>query len=176
MCAFLAIQTGFTAVRTESHHPFRSRLNHGYGPRVYSLRRKQAGEPQVSANFQPARSLNMQHAELNRATIRVADSTDVSGRTTADEGNLDRVQNCKVRAFLATALNHPSLRWMLLVSGIAKFLWGSVCRHARRKPRGIRSQDRDRAPDLSNQILFAQTPGARPTPYSKSKTSNQPRG
>src|SRR6516165_1966345 len=41
-------------------------------------------------------------------------------------------------------------------SGIAKFLWGSVCRHARRKPRGIRSQDRDRAPDLSNQILFAQ--------------------
>ena len=126
MCAFLAIQTGFTAVRTESHHPFRSRLNHGYGPRVYSLRRKQAGEPQVSANFQPARSLNMQHAELNRATIRVADSTDVSGRTTADEGNLDRVQNCKVRAFLATALNHPSLRWMLLVTvlSVTQVWWG----------------------------------------------------
>jgi len=68
----------------------------------------------------------MQHAELNRATIRVADSTDVSGRTTADEGNLDRVQNCKVRAFLATALNHPSLRWMLLVTvlSVTQVWWG----------------------------------------------------
>ena len=32
----------------------------------------------------------MQHAVHNRATIRVADRTDVSGRATADEVNLDR--------------------------------------------------------------------------------------
>ena len=35
----------------------------------------------------------MQHAVQNRATIRVADRTDVSGRVTADEVNLDRFHN-----------------------------------------------------------------------------------
>jgi hypothetical protein len=35
----------------------------------------------------------MQHAVHNRATIRVADRTDVSGRATADEVNLDRFHN-----------------------------------------------------------------------------------
>jgi len=35
----------------------------------------------------------MQHAELNRATIRVADGTNVGGRVTADEVNLDRFHN-----------------------------------------------------------------------------------
>ena len=33
----------------------------------------------------------MQHAVHNRATIRVADRTDVSGRATADEVNLERI-------------------------------------------------------------------------------------
>jgi hypothetical protein len=37
--------------------------------------------------------LNMQHAKHNRATIRVADRTEVSGRVTADEVNLDRFDN-----------------------------------------------------------------------------------
>ena len=35
----------------------------------------------------------MQHAKHNRATIRVADRTDISGRVTADEVNLDRFDN-----------------------------------------------------------------------------------
>ena len=35
----------------------------------------------------------MQRALLNRATMRVADRTDVSGRVTADEVNLDRFHN-----------------------------------------------------------------------------------
>ena len=35
----------------------------------------------------------MQHAVHNRATIRVAEGTDVSGRVTADEVNLDRFHN-----------------------------------------------------------------------------------
>jgi hypothetical protein len=35
----------------------------------------------------------MQHALLNRATMRVTDTTDVSGRVTADEVNLDRFHN-----------------------------------------------------------------------------------
>jgi hypothetical protein len=39
------------------------------------------------------KELNMQHALYNRATIRVADKTDVSGRVTADEVNLDRFHN-----------------------------------------------------------------------------------
>jgi hypothetical protein len=39
------------------------------------------------------KELNMQHAVHNRATIRVADRTDVSGRVTADEVNLDRFHN-----------------------------------------------------------------------------------
>jgi hypothetical protein len=37
------------------------------------------------------KELNMQHAVHNRATIRVADRTDVSGRATADEVNLERI-------------------------------------------------------------------------------------
>jgi hypothetical protein len=39
------------------------------------------------------KELNMKHAVHNRATIRVADRTDVSGRVTADEVNLDRFHN-----------------------------------------------------------------------------------
>jgi hypothetical protein len=38
--------------------------------------------------------VNMQHVVQKRATIRVADRTDVSGRVTADEVNLDRFHNC----------------------------------------------------------------------------------
>src|SRR6516165_7132478 len=46
---------------------------------------------------------NTQHAVHNRATIRVADRTDVSGRATADEVSLDRIHNCirEVCAFVA---------------------------------------------------------------------------
>ena len=36
-----------------------------------------------------SRSQNMQRPLLNRATMRVADTTDVSGRVTADGVNLD---------------------------------------------------------------------------------------
>jgi hypothetical protein len=39
------------------------------------------------------KELNMQHAVHNRATIHVADRTDVNGRVTADEVNLDRFHN-----------------------------------------------------------------------------------
>jgi hypothetical protein len=44
----------------------------------------------VSFNQQESK---MQRALLNRATMRVADRTDVSGRVTADEVNLDRFHN-----------------------------------------------------------------------------------
>jgi hypothetical protein len=44
----------------------------------------------VNAN---QKELNMQHAVHNRATIRVADKTDLSGKVTADEMNLDRFHN-----------------------------------------------------------------------------------
>jgi len=54
----------------------------------------------------------MQRAMLNRATIEVADTAEVSGRLTADKVNLDRFQNLirKVRATLIPS----SLRWILL--------------------------------------------------------------
>ena len=35
----------------------------------------------------------MQRVVLNRATMRVADTTEVSGRVTADEVNLERIHN-----------------------------------------------------------------------------------
>jgi hypothetical protein len=44
----------------------------------------------VSSNQQ---ELNMQRAVLNRATMRVAETTEVSGRGTADDVNLDRFHN-----------------------------------------------------------------------------------
>ena len=52
----------------------------------------------------------MQRALLNRATMRVADTTDVSGRVTADEVNLDRIRNSirKVWAFVAATLSPSS--------------------------------------------------------------------
>jgi len=42
----------------------------------------------VSSN---QKELNMQRALLNRATMRVADTTEVSGGVTADDVNLERV-------------------------------------------------------------------------------------
>jgi len=42
----------------------------------------------VSSNQQES---NMQRALLNRATMRVAEITEVSGRVTADEVNLERI-------------------------------------------------------------------------------------
>jgi plastocyanin len=58
----------------------------------------------------------MQRAMLNRATIEVADTAEVSGRLTADKVNLDRFQNLirKVRAFVRATLIPSSLRWILL--------------------------------------------------------------
>ena len=52
----------------------------------------------------------MQHPIYSRATIHVADRTDLSGRVTADEVNLDRIRNSirKVCAFVAGTLSPPS--------------------------------------------------------------------
>ena len=76
----------------------------------------------------------MQRAMLNRATIRVADRTDVSGRVTADEVNLDRIH--KVCAFVAATLIPSSLRWMLLfaVLIVPQVLWGAQTRLLRHSP------------------------------------------
>jgi hypothetical protein len=48
----------------------------------------------------------MQRAVHNRATMRVAETTEVSARVTADEVNLDRIHNRirKVCAFVAATL------------------------------------------------------------------------
>jgi plastocyanin len=58
----------------------------------------------------------MQHGVHNPATIRVVDRTDVSGRVTADEVNLERFHNRirKVCASVAATSIPSSLRWMLL--------------------------------------------------------------
>jgi len=52
----------------------------------------------------------MPRAMLDRATMRVADTTYVSGRVTADEVNLDRIRNSirEVCAFVAGTLSPPS--------------------------------------------------------------------
>src|SRR5262249_41614523 len=72
---------------------------------------------------------NMQRPLLNRATMRVADTTEVSGRVTADEVNLDRFHNRirKVCAFVAATLSPSSLRWMLLLTVliVPQVLWGA---------------------------------------------------
>ena len=74
------------------------------------------------------KDLNMQHAAHNRAIIHVADRTDISGRVTADEVNLDRFHNHirKVCAFVAATLIPSSLRWMFLtfVLIVPQVLWG----------------------------------------------------
>ena len=51
----------------------------------------------------------MQRAVLDRATIEVADTTEVSDRVTADEVNLDQIHNRirKVCALVAATLNSP---------------------------------------------------------------------
>ena len=55
----------------------------------------------------------MQRALLNCATMRVADTTEVSGRVTADEVNLDRFHNRirKVCALVVATLILPSLAY-----------------------------------------------------------------
>ena len=52
----------------------------------------------------------MQHAMHNRATMRVADTTEVSGRVTADEVNLDRFHN-RIRKVCALGRT-----WLALVA------------------------------------------------------------
>jgi hypothetical protein len=72
----------------------------------------------------------MQHAVHTRATNRVADRKDVSGRITADEVSLDRFLNRirKVRALVAATLVASSLRRMLLftVQIVPQVLWGAA--------------------------------------------------
>ena len=72
----------------------------------------------------------MQHAVHNRATICVANRTDVSGRATADEVNLDRFHNriSKVCALVAATLSPSFLRGMLLfaVLIVPQVLWGGA--------------------------------------------------
>ena len=52
----------------------------------------------------------MQRALLNRATMRVAETTEVSGRVTADEVNLDRFHN-RIRKVCALGRT-----WLALVA------------------------------------------------------------
>ena len=56
---------------------------------------------------------NMQRSVLNRAAIEAADTTEVSGRVTADEVNLDRIHNRirKVCALVAATLILPTLAY-----------------------------------------------------------------
>jgi plastocyanin len=72
----------------------------------------------------------MQRSVLNRAAIEAADTTEVSGRVTADEVNLDQFQNRirKVCALIAATLIPSSLRWMLLftVLIVPRVLWGAA--------------------------------------------------
>src|ERR1700748_611580 len=80
----------------------------------------------VSSNQQES---NMQVALLNRAAMRVADTTDVSGRVTADEVNLDRFHNRIRKGCTSVAILIPSsLRWMLLfaVLIVPQVLWGGA--------------------------------------------------
>ena len=79
----------------------------------------------------------MQRAVLNCAAMRVAETTELSGRVTADEVNLERFHNRirKVCALIAATLIPSSLRWILLffVLIVPQVLWGGrkpVC-HAR---------------------------------------------
>jgi plastocyanin len=80
----------------------------------------------------------MQNAVLNRATIEVADTTEVSGRATADEVNLDRFHNriSKVCAFVAATLIRSSLRWTLVfaVLIVPQMLWGAASAPATPQP------------------------------------------
>jgi plastocyanin len=84
------------------------------------------------------KELNMQHAVHNRAHIRVADRTDVSGRATADQVNLDRFHNRirKIDALVAATQIPSSLRWMLLfaVLIIPQALWGAASAPATPQP------------------------------------------
>jgi hypothetical protein len=54
------------------------------------------------------KELNMERAVHNRATIRVADRADVSGRVTADEVNLDRFHN-RIRKVCALVAARPKV-------------------------------------------------------------------
>ena len=87
----------------------------------------------------------MQRAMLNRATMRVADTTEVSGRVTADEVNLDRFHNriSKVCAFVvARSKVYLSAATIILIMTLAvpavaqiKFD-GAIQGHERDIPKG----------------------------------------
>jgi hypothetical protein len=78
----------------------------------------------------------MQHAVHNVA--RVADRTDVSGRVTADEVNLDRFYNRirKVYALVAATLIPSSLRWISLFAFliVPEVLWSAPSAPATPQP------------------------------------------
>jgi len=59
--------------------------------------------------------------------VRVADTTEVSGRVTADEVNLDRFHNRIRKVCVAATLSPSSLRWMLLLTVliVPQVLWGA---------------------------------------------------
>jgi hypothetical protein len=87
----------------------------------------------------------MQHAVHNRATIRVADRTDVSGRATADEVNLDRFHNRvrKVCALIAARSKvYLSAATMILivtlaVPAVARITFdGAIQGHEKDTPQG----------------------------------------
>jgi hypothetical protein len=96
----------------------------------------------VKANQQ---ELKMQHAVHNRATIRVADRTDVSGRVTANEVNLDRFHNRigKVCALVAARSKvYLSAATMILivtlaVPAVAQITFGGAIQgHEKDTPQG----------------------------------------
>jgi len=82
----------------------------------------------------------MQRAVLNCAAMRVAETTELSGRVTADEVNLERFHNRirKVCALIAATLMPSSLRWILLffVLIVPQVLWGAQTRLPRQDRRG----------------------------------------
>jgi hypothetical protein len=84
------------------------------------------------------KELNMQHAVHNRVTVYVANRTDVSGRATADEVNLDRFHNRirKVSALVAATSIPSSLRWMFLITVliVPQVLWGGASAPATSQP------------------------------------------
>ena len=80
---------------------------------------------------------NMQRSVLNRAAIEAADTTEVSGRVTADEVNLDRIHNRirKVCALVAATLIPSSLRWMFPFTVlIVPQVWAASSAPARPQP------------------------------------------
>ena len=78
----------------------------------------------------------MKHAVHSRATIRVANRTDVSGRVTADEVNLDRFHNRyrKLGAFVAATLSPLHRMSLLTIMIVPQVLWAAPSAPATPQP------------------------------------------